>query len=176
MALAPASTKPQTLITFINRWCYLLGVIRIILPDVAGSKEMLTWLHHVLTQVHGNHAHLYAHVHEKLQTWRQLLVGLAHRPTNLRELLKYQPTWSGATEASGTGMGNVCRNPSVQWFFWKASFPTTNHKRLVSFENPTGYIAIKNLKLCALLMQLALFCTYMPPLSRILTQVDNTTV
>ena len=45
---------------------------------------------------------LSAAVQDNLKTWCHLLVNLAERPTHLRELKPFPPTWIGATDALGT--------------------------------------------------------------------------
>ena len=108
-------------------------------------------LQHALTSTSGWYNPFSASVHDKLHTWIQILSGFASQTTNLQELLLHLPTRSGATYASGTGMGGIFRDPTGQWFVWKSAFPLTTQAQLVCFGNPKGYISITDLGLCAYL-------------------------
>jgi hypothetical protein len=58
-----------------------------------------------------NWIRLTAEIHDKLEDWRMLLDLLAARPTHIWEILPDFPTWTGAHDASGWGMGGVFAGP-----------------------------------------------------------------
>ena len=63
----------------------------------------------------------------------------------MRELDPSTPTWDGANDAPGIGMGGVCRDPEGQWFFWSYHFSWEMKARLVSNTNPKGDVKINDL-------------------------------
>ena len=71
----------------------LLGLLRIITQEVAGSKGVFTRLQHALTQAHGRKVHLLAAVHKKLDAWRNLLTSLLERPTHMHGLETPSPPY-----------------------------------------------------------------------------------
>ena len=73
-------------------------------------------------------------------------------------------------------MGRICRDPTGQWFFWKAYFPPTTQALLASSNNPRGDISINDLNMCIYLAHISLFCPCMSPLAHILSQFNNTAV
>ena len=97
------------------------------------------------------------------------------RPTHLCKLQSFSPTWIGTTNALGSGMGGLCRDPEGQYFVWSSSFPLTTQARLVSSSNPTVDVTINYIKLRALIMEILLFAPGMSPLTHIHTYVDNMT-
>ena len=83
---------------------------------VPGEDNMMSYAASRLT---GRHVQLTADVHDELETWRELVCSLFSRPTHLRKLQPFSPTWIGTTNASGSGMGGVCRYPEGQYFVWQ---------------------------------------------------------
>ena len=76
-------------------------------PDVAGAHDIFTRLQHDLRQARGQWVTLSTAVQDKLSACHQLVQNLSNRPTNLRKLDPFNPTWEGTTDASSTGMGGV---------------------------------------------------------------------
>jgi hypothetical protein len=58
-------------------------------------------------------------IHEELDNWRMLLDSLAQRPTHIREIIPDFPTWTGAHDASGRGMGGVFAGPDGTPYLWR---------------------------------------------------------
>ena len=99
---------------------------------------------------------------------------LSDRLTHLCDIDRFPPTWEGTTDASGTGMGGVCKDPEGQWFVWRSPFSMDTQARLVSDTNPKGDVTINDLELSALLVQVHIFSPKIHTLSHIYTAVDNT--
>ena len=135
---------------------------------------MLKQVQHALKRAAGRHVQLTTDMHDKLEAWHELVSSLASRPTHLRELEPFLPTWIVNTDASGLGMGEVCLYPEVQYFVWCYLFSLTTQTRLVSSSNPREDATINNLNLGALLMKILLFVPRMASLAQIHNYVDNT--
>ena len=102
------------------------------------------------------------------------MAPLAERPTHLREILTYNPTWIGPTDASLEGMGGVCRIPTGECHIWILAVNSATKRRLLTDANPSGEIAINNLELAAYIAHLHPFAPKMAHLHHIRTLVDNT--
>ena len=77
---------------------------------------------HALIVAKSRRVPLTSTMHGILHTWGRLLASLERRITHLREIPPFPPSWFGAADASGTGMGGVCQYNSGQWFVWHAPF------------------------------------------------------
>ena len=108
-------------------------------------------------------------MHDKLDTWRDLVISLASRPTHLREIHPFTPTWMGKTDASGSGMGRFCQDAIGPILHLEFPFSTVTQSRVVSSSNPKEDVTINDLDLGALLMQLLLSTPKMAPLEHIHT-------
>ena len=108
-------------------------------------------------------------MHNELDAWRYLGSSLDSRAIYLQEL--DPPTWIVMSDASGTDMGGVCRDPEGQYFILRSPFYTTTQAQLVYSFNSKGDVTINDLDLGAILMQLLLFA---PRMAQIRTYVNNT--
>ena len=97
--------------TLLRKGRKLLGLLCSITPAVARSRGMFTRVQRALKRVTGRHFQLTADVYYELDAWRELVRSLASQPTHLRKLQPFPPTWIGTTNASGSGMGGVFRDP-----------------------------------------------------------------
>ena len=79
----------------LQKWYKLLGILRIITPEVDGARGIFTHVRHALTNTTGRHMHLTAAVHNDLAAWCNLLASLLDQPTHLLELKPSPPTGSG---------------------------------------------------------------------------------
>jgi hypothetical protein len=104
-----------------------------------------------------------------------LLDSLASRPTYIREIIPNFPTWTGAHNASGRGMGGVFAGPDGVPYLWSHPWTTTEAARLVTSSNPTGDLSIHDFQLAGNVAQLWLPLPKMAPLSAILNGSDNLT-
>ena len=82
-AMALNNFKPNPLRNSIKRWCHLLRSLRRMITTDTSAKGMFTWIQHTLKQYQGNIKHLSTHLHNELNTWRQLLTGLGKQTTQL---------------------------------------------------------------------------------------------
>ena len=114
----PASAQ----ICSLRKWPRLLSLLRSITPVVAGSQGMFIRFQHALIVAKSRRVPLTSTMHDILHTWGRLLASLERRITHLREIPPFPPSWFGAADASGTGMGGVCQYNSGQLFVWHAPF------------------------------------------------------
>ena len=157
-----------------HKWRNLLGLLRSLKTAVAGAHGMFTRLHHALKQARGRWVHLSPAFQDELITWRQLVQELLAHPTHLIELNRSPPTWEGATDASGSGMGGVCQDPDGQWFVWSSLFSKKTQSRCVTDTNPKNDVTINDLELAILFAQVNIYPLKMDTLSQICTAMDNT--
>ena len=108
---------------------------------------MFTRVQHSLKRVTRRHVQLTADVHNELEAWRKLVRSLAIRPTHLRKLQPFTPTWIGTTNESGSGIVGVCQYPEGQYFVWKPPFYLAIQARLMSSSKPTVDVTINDLEL-----------------------------
>ena len=113
MAAALADIPRKAHSTSLCKWRKLLGLLCSITLAVAGPRGMFTRVQHALKRVTGRHFQLTADVHNELEDWRKLFRSLAIRTTHLRNNLS-PPIWIGTTNALGSVMGGVCREPEGQ--------------------------------------------------------------
>ena len=171
-ALADIPGKAYT--TSLRKWRNLLGMLRSITPAVTGSRSMFTKVQHSLKRATGKHIQITVDMHNELEAWRKLVRSLVSRPTHLRELEHFFPTWIGTTDASVLGMGGAFLDPEGQYFVLHSPFYLTTQACLVSSSKPTGDVTINDLELEALLMQILIFAPRMDPLDHIHMYVGNT--
>ena len=62
----PAKARQVSL----RKWRHLLGLLPIIIPDVAGAQGVFTCLEHALQQARGRQFQLSPAVQDKLSAWR----------------------------------------------------------------------------------------------------------
>ena len=173
LAAIPLEARTTSLFKW-RKWRNLLGFLQSITPDVSGSKGMFTRVQHALKKAVGPRVQLTTNVHNDLETWHELVFSLANRPTRLRELEPFSPSWIGTTDASGAGMGGVCQDPERQYYVWCSPFSQATQVRLVSSSKPKGGVTVNELEIGVLLMQILLFSPRMDPLAHIHTYANNT--
>jgi len=71
--------------------------------------------------------------------------------THIIELVPAPPNWKGTVDASGKGAGGVWLpgTKPIAPVVWRLEWPLTVHKRLVTFDKPTGTITNSDLELAA---------------------------
>lgn len=86
---------------------------------------------------------------------RALADSLHHRPTRLAELVLSAPSYIGASDASGIGMGGVwfsVDDPDFPLTLWRQQrFEPSIPAALVSSDNRTGSISISDLEIAAMI-------------------------
>ena len=122
----------------LHKWGHLLGLLRSTTPAIAGAQGMFTRLQHALQKARGIQVQLLPIVHNKISAWCQIVQELAARPTHLRELHPFPPTWEGATDTSRIGMEGVYQTLDIQWFVWRPPFAATTQTRLCRAQTLRG--------------------------------------
>lgn len=152
----------------------LLGELRSMSMALPGSRGLFSHLQQALQSRVGTRIRLTAAFHNALNDFRWIQTQLATRPTRLYELVPTAPTLTGTHDASGSGAGGVwlphptavprqqslvslsptaptglrsgCPDTPVP-IVWRAAFPPTVQRALVSTDNPTGTINNSQLEL-----------------------------
>jgi hypothetical protein len=115
-------------------------------------------------------------IHDEFDDWRLLLDSLASQPTHIRKIIPDFPTWTGAHNASGRGMGGVFAGLNGTPYLWCHPWSPTEAARLFLSLNPVGNLSINNSELAGNAAQLWLVLPKMAPLSAIvLNGSDNLT-
>lgn len=88
---------------------------------------------------------------DQIDDFEYLAKDLAARPTLIAELVPDHPVAVGPHDASGKGMGGVwlpsVTHSNLEPTLWRAKFPESIRKELVSFDNPEGTINNSQLEL-----------------------------
>ena len=109
-----------------------------------------------------------------LHLWKHLFTTMNTRPTHLRELLPHKPTWFGATDACGNGLGGVFFDKKGAPYVWQLPLPQHLRDPLRTWENSEGQLSINALELSAHVVQLLLKAPLMAPLEHTLDGTDST--
>ena len=89
-------------------WHKLLGELRSMAPAMPGARGLFSLLQHALQSAQGHRIRVTRAVQDMATDFRRLLADSLHqRPTRLQELVPLEPTFVGASDASGQGMGGV---------------------------------------------------------------------
>ena len=137
-------------------WHQLLGELRSMAPALPGARGLFSILQDSLRRSAGRRVRLTRPVRDMVDDFRALAATLHQRPTRLQELVPTTPTFVGASDASGVGMGGVWFDPQHPDTFpptlWRAPFSPDVRAALVSSDNPTGAIPTSDLELAALIV------------------------
>jgi len=139
-----------------TKWQQLLGELRSMALAIPGAGYLFSTLQHPLTaQPNSHRIRLSALTRATLADWCSLADHLASQPTNIITLIPTAPSYVGACDASGSGMGGV-------WFpttlarggtaplIWRTAFPTSITASLCTHDNPTGSVTNSDLELLAI--------------------------
>ena len=138
----PRSARRCTLL----KWQILCGNLRSIAPMLPGGLGLFSCLY-VPLKGSRNRIALTSAIHDELDDWRMLLASLAARPTHIREIIPDYPTWTGAHDASGKGMGGVFAGPDGTPYLWRHKWSASEAARLVTFSNPRDDLSINDFEL-----------------------------
>lgn len=105
-------------------WHRLLGTLRSLAPGIPGCRGLFSILQAAMPKCFSR-VRLDAGVHETLHLWESLLANMHERSTHLRELFPEAPSWFGATDACGHGLGGVFFNNTGKPFVWQLPLPHT---------------------------------------------------
>ncbi len=130
----------------LHKWQVLCGNLRSILPMLPGGSGLFSCLYAPLKGSR-NRIALTSAIHNELDDWRLLLDSLASRPTHIHEVIPAFPTWTGAHDASGRGMGGVFAGPAGRPYLWRHPWTHNEASRLVIYQNPHGYLSINDCEL-----------------------------
>ena len=135
-----------------RKWQCLLGELRSMALAIPGGRGLFSQLQSVLTYTPSptpsDRLCLSPAVHHQLDDIRLLAASLSSRPTRWGELIDSDPSFLGAVDACGTGMGGV-------WFdsagiqpprLWRQPFSLATQATLLSADHPSGTITNSDLE------------------------------
>jgi hypothetical protein len=149
LAAFPRTAKRCSLL----QWQILCGNQRSIPPMIPGGIGLFSCLYAPLKGSR-NRLRLTAAIHDGLDNWRLLLNSLGARPTHHREMIPAFLTWTGAHDASGSGMGGVFSGPDGTPYLWRHPWSTETAAQLVTSERPNGDLSINDFELAEYVAQL----------------------
>ena len=82
--------------------------------------------------------------------------------------------WTGAIDASLTGLEGICRSPIMEHFVWCLPVGQTTSQRLLSNDNQSRYLTTNDLELANYVAHIHIFAPLMDTLEHIFTKADNT--
>ena len=152
-----------------------LGQLRFVAVAIPGSAGLFSALQLALTRSKGNRIRITHSLRQHITAFASLAASLCHRPTHLAEIIPQTPSFLGTTDAAKPGMGGVYYDHTGQGYVWRAPFPDSVQRRLVSTDNPTGTITNSDLEQAGMLAQLSLIAAqHSLPYATISTGCDNT--
>ena len=154
-------------------WRKILHTLRSLAPGVAGGRGLFSVLQAAIPKI-GARVRITASVQQMLRLWKHLFATMKTRPTHLRELFPHKPTWFGATDACGHGLGGVYFDNKGTPYVWQLPLPQHLRESLRTWENPEGQLSINALELSAHVVQLLLKAPLMAPLEHTLDGTDST--
>lgn len=143
--------------TSAKKWHKVLGELRSMAAALPGARGLFSQMQLALRTDSKHRINLSKGVHAALDDFRFLHKDIANRPTKMQEIVPLDPVLSKYHDASGFACGGVVipnntavsRHKDCNPILWRASFPKSIQKRLVSFKNPTGDITNSDLELVA---------------------------
>ena len=145
----------------IGRQAYqsVLGQLRSLAVGVPGLSGQFSRLQTALSH-HTGRLPIEGAVRTDLELAKQLIDDPAR--TSLYELVPGTPYITGASDASGEGMGGVFFAPSHPPTVWRTMFPTDVQENMVSRDNPHGKTSICDLEMAGVLTQQAAIASIAP--------------
>jgi hypothetical protein len=123
-------------------------------PALPGARGLFSLLQDSLQHATRNRVRVTRQVLDMAQDFRMLTDSLHLRPTRLPELVPGHPSFVGASDASGVGMGGVWFTTSDAFFpptLWRQRFDPSVQASLVTNDNRAGAISISDLELAAMI-------------------------
>ena len=123
-------------------------------PALPGSRGLFSALQDALGRADRNRVRITPLIWDLAADFTAIADSLRERPTRLQELVPGEPTFIGASDASGLGMGGMCwfsANPGHHPILWRQQFPPKETAALVTSSNPHGAISFSDLELTALI-------------------------
>lgn len=147
--------KPPCKRVSVKIWHQLLGELRSMSPALPGSRGLFSILQESLRCAGRNRVRVTAKVRHMADDFRAIADSLQIRPTRLQELVPTAPTYMGACDACGQGMGGVWFHTSPEFahtpLVWRQSFDRDVQRALITSDNPHGTLSISDLELMALI-------------------------
>ena len=132
-------------------WWKFLGKLRNMSVGIPGSKGLFSMLQEGLKHSDAGRLRITPAMRDQIDDFEYLAKDLAARPTSIAELVPDHPVAVGPHDASGKGMGGVwlpsVTHSNLEPTLWRAKFPESIRKELVSFDNPEGTINNSQLEL-----------------------------
>jgi len=150
-----------------RKWQRLLGELRHLAVAIPGARYLFTILQHaLLASPTSTRLRLHPLVTSSLQDWQLLAQSLSTTPTPITTLVPQQPSFLGAVDASGTGIGGAWvptpTTASCRPIIFRLPFPPHIQQRLVSASNPNGTLTNSDLELAALVTGAAILRSLYP--------------
>ena len=118
---------------------------------VPGSKGLFGMLQATLSHTEVGRVKITKELRDEMADFEYLAKDLQSRPTRIAELVPDYPVAIGPHDASGMGMGGVwlpaTTDSELRPLLWRAKFPTTITRELITEENPDGTINNSQLEL-----------------------------
>jgi hypothetical protein len=135
-----------------NHWHKVLGELRSMAAAVPGARGLFSALQTGLLQKEAKHRiRIDSSIRMQLNDFAWLARNLHERPTRLEEIVPDEPSGIGTVDASGLGMGGTWFVPGTRPLLWRARFPPSVARRLVTFQNPHGTINNSDLELAGMI-------------------------
>ena len=158
-----------------RKWQRMIGLLRFVSPAIRGSKGLFSALQLGLKHSDRNRIRITRHIADHLAKFEELLQDVGSRPTRLAEIVPDHPTIIGACDAAKPGMGGVLFHPKQPPTVWRARFPASVQRNLVSDDNPHGEITNSDLEQAGVLAHADVAnCLYDLRESTVATLCDNT--
>ena len=139
----------------IQRWHQLLGKLRSMSPTLPGARGLFSVLQESLRRADRNRVRITREVWHMAADFRAIADSLHTRPTRIQELIPGEPSFIGACDACGTGMGGVWFPNSTATdtrpMLWRMRYPAEVQSALETADRPHGTLSILDLALAALI-------------------------
>jgi len=137
-----------------TKWQRLLGELRHMATAIPGAKHLFSILQHVLIDQKAPRIRLSPIVKHSLSDWKQLATELATKPIQIQTLVPNLPTFLGAVNASGEGLGGfwlpMPDSRDCTPIIFRHRFPPSATARLITASKPSKDITNSDLELAAL--------------------------
>ena len=155
------SIAPGQARTSRRKWQQLIGELRSMVLAIPGGRGFFSHLQEVLDYSPDakptDRLRLTSDCHTELADIRLLAESLDSRPTKWGEIVESEPSYHGAVDASGTGMGGfwlaASGTPMMQPLAWRQRFEPEIVAALCSFANPDGLMTNSDFEQAGVLCQ-----------------------
>jgi hypothetical protein len=135
----------------VKTWHKLLGELRSMVLAIPGGRGLFSVLQTGFKHSDRHRIRIDCHLRAQLDDFEALVHDLHSRPTRLAEIVPDIPSGIGACDAAAAGMGGVWFIPGAPPLLWRAPFPMSIQRRLVTFDNPTGDLTNSDLELAGII-------------------------